>query len=367
MLDKIKKAISLIGPYPYNPILIFSFFSACYFSRFIPVIIEQPKGFPRYQTAFLMLLLATIPSYFFSIFAFFIQKYRKWSDKNIFYYILEIALVQSFLFLIAPMIRNLLKKRYNFEFEAPLRISVGFYLGTLVIIIISLGLLHRAELSVLNRLKEADQLTEQLEKDRRSLIYSDEKLRKQTSQFLHDRVQSDLMVIGMRLKAIQGKSDEDFDNIISDSISRLENIRTSDLRNLVQILTPNFEGGGFSEALRNLGAQYQLDFDSTFQISSNTDLLSENQQLGIFRIIEQSLLNSLVHAKSNQVRVLLEVDANGLVQLSVSDEGDGVDLTEIKPGVGTSVIDSWVAILNAQKEIVSTPEMGYSISVRFNR
>lgn len=356
-----------MGPYPYNPVLIFSFFTACYFSRFIPVIIEQPHGLSRYRAALTMLILAAAPSYVFSVIAFLIQKYRRWSNSNLLYYIAEIAFGQSLLFIISPLVREFLKRRYDFEYEAPLTISVGFYLGTLVMLILALGLLHRAELSILRRIQAADLLAEQLEKDRESLIFSDEDLRRQTSQFLHDRVQSDLMVVGMKLKSIQGKSSDEVEDVIQKAILRLESTRASDLRNLVQNLTPNFKGSGFMESLRSLSNQYHLDFEKCFRVTDEIESLSENQQLGIFRITEQSLLNSLVHAGSKDVRVQIDSDASGELRLTIEDSGPGVDLHEVRPGVGSSVIASWVGILKAKQELVSSPGMGYSLTVTLSK
>lgn len=365
MKISMKKAFSWMGPYPYNPVLIFSFFSACYFSRFIPVIIQQSHGLPRYKAALEMLILAGVPSYIFATVAFLVQKYRRWSDSNLLYYIAEIAFGQSFLFIISPLVRTFLKRRYNFDYEAPLTISLGFYVGTLIMMILALGLLHRAELSIMRRIKAADLLAEQLEKDRESLIFSDEELRRQTSQFLHDRVQSDLMVVGMKLKSIQGRSTGDVEDVIQKAILRLESTRASDLRNLVQNLTPNFKGSGFIESLRNLSGQYHLDFKENFSVAEGIESLSENQQLGIFRITEQSLLNSLVHAESENVRVQIDFDASHEVRLTIKDSGPGVELNEVRPGVGSSVIASWVSILKAKQEVVSSPGMGYSIKVTF--
>lgn len=365
MKISMRKAFSWMGPYPYNPVLIFSFFSACYFSRFIPVIIEQPHGLPRYEAALEMLILAGVPSYIFATIAFLVQKYRRWSNSNLFYYFLEIAFGQSFLFIISPLVHSFLKHRYNFEYEAPLTLSLGFYLGTLVMLILALGLLHRAELSILKRIQVADRLAEQLEKDRESLIFSDEELRRQTSQFLHDRVQSDLMVVGMKLKSIQGQSTDEVEEVIQKAIARLESTRASDLRNLVQNLTPNFKGGGFIDSIKNLSNQYHLDFNESITISNGIESLTENQQLGIFRITEQSLLNSLVHAESKNVRVQIKLDRNDEVRLTIEDSGPGVDLNEARSGVGSSIIDSWVSILKGKKELISTPNIGYSLTITF--
>jgi signal transduction histidine kinase len=360
-----RRIFGLIGPYPYNPFLIFSFFSACYFSRFIPVIIKQPHGLPRYSTALLMLLLATVPSLSFAVTAFIIQKYRRWSSTNLLYYIAEVALGQSTLFIFAPIIRKFLLKHYDFEYAAALTLTVGFYFGSLVIILISLALLHRAELSVLVRLEKADRLALQLQKDREQLILADENLRKQTSQFLHDRVQSDLMVVSMTLKSVQGDLPASQSKTIENAIVRLEGIRRSDLRNLVQVLTPNIRDTGFNESLHYFVELYSNSLDIDLDISPKIKDLKESQQLGLFRIIEQSLLNSLVHGATGRVIVSISVIQSGEVTLQISDSGPGVDLKETHSGVGTSVIDSWVSILGGTKELKSEPGAGYLISVKF--
>lgn len=173
------------------------------------------------------------------------------------------------------------------------------------------------------------------------------------------------MVVGMKLKSIQGQSTDEVEEVIQKAIARLESTRASDLRNLVQNLTPNFKGGGFIDSIKNLSNQYHLDFTENIIISNGIESLSENQQLGIFRITEQSLLNSLVHAESKNVRVQIKLDRNDEVRLTIEDSGPGVDLNEARSGVGSSIIDSWVSILKGKKELVSSPDMGYSLTITF--
>ena len=367
MKKSASKFLGLIGPYPYNPLLIFAFFSACYFSRFIPVIIKQPHGLPRYITALIMLLLAIVPSLSFAVAAFLIQKYRRWSSSSLLIYICEVAFGQSLLFIFAPLIRNFLYHRYQFEYEAPLTLTIGFYFGSLAVILVCLALLHRAELSIIKRLESADKLAIQLQRDREELIFSDEELRKQTSQFLHDRVQSDLMVVAMKLKSIQGQTSPEVDVVISKAIARLESTRTADLRNLVQVLTPNFAGAGLGEALKNLKEQYCSSMDLLIHIASDLESLSEGQRLGIFRIVEQALLNALVHGPASQVWISITTDKSGVIRLQVRDNGPGAQIEEIKSGVGSAIVDSWVSILKGKKEVMTKPGEGYSISVTFNR
>mgnify|MGYP000668043426 CR=1 FL=1 len=56
-----RKFIKLVGPYPYNPYLIFLFFASIFFSRYAPLVILVPAGLERMKFAAL-LLLASVKS-----------------------------------------------------------------------------------------------------------------------------------------------------------------------------------------------------------------------------------------------------------------------------------------------------------------
>ncbi|MEY3909216.1 MAG: hypothetical protein RLZZ90_1123, partial [Actinomycetota bacterium] len=253
----------------------------------------------------------------------------------------------------------------GFSFVAAAALKTGGFIGSLVLVLFAFALMHHSERSILNRLKYADLLVKKLESDRAELVKADEELRKQTSRFLHDRVQSDLMVVGMKLKTIAGKSSAEVNETINAAIARLEKTRTSDLRNLVEVLAPNFEANSFAEALQILADQYR----STMKISIAVDDASSNLDpkvlLGAFRIVEQALLNSLVHGPASHVQVDMSTNQVGVTQLSVSDDGPGSASGLINSGVGTAVIDSWVSILNGVKNIESVPGHGYLIAVEF--
>jgi signal transduction histidine kinase len=361
----LKKFASLIGPYPYNPTFIFLFFFALYFSRYAPLVLEQPKGLQRWQIGGIIIAIACLPSFIFSMYTYLLQRYRFWNKSNLFFYILEVAICQSLIYLLHPVMQAMLKLGSKTRIEAPVTASLNLYLTTLVLTFIALALMHRAERSITNRLKEADELVVRLESDREELVKSGEELRKQTSQFLHDRVQSDLMVIGMNLKSVSGKSSSEVDVVLDEAGRLLERIRTSDIRNLVQILSPNFEVGGLSEALNQLNSQYLKIMDVTIEIEA--ERLEPNQMLGIFRIVEQALLNSLIHGPADKASVTVAKLGTKDITLIVSDNGPGVGLEETKFGVGSAVIDSWVSILKGRKEINSSPGNGYKLEVIFPR
>jgi signal transduction histidine kinase len=225
--------------------------------------------------------------------------------------------------------------------------------------------MHQAERTISDRLNLANKLVGKLESERQSLIQSDETLRRQTSQFLHDRVQSDLMVVGMKLKSISGQVSPEINEVIKRAIQRLENTRASDLRDLIQILTPNLDAGSLHSALDVLLEQYRTNLDVSVQIDEESEKLESEMLLGIFRIVEQAVLNALVHGPASRVQISVNTSADGVTEILVTDDGPGTVSEDVAAGVGTAIIDSWVGILNGTKEVDSAPGHGYRLKVTF--
>jgi len=363
---KLSKIFSFLGPYPYNPYFIFLFFFALFFSRYVPIVADQPQGSARWQAGGLIMLLASFPSLLFALMAYLIQKYRFWSSSNFFYYVLELGFGQSIHFIVSPYIQRILRDAPRVKSKAPVTLiglTPNIFFASLFLAIIVFALMHRAERIIALRLTDADDLVKRLESDREELIKSDEELRRQTSQFLHDRVQSELMAVGIKLRSVAEKTEVDVSAVINQAITRLEKTRTSDLRNLVQILAPNFETNGLAQALQNLSSPYQATMLVSIEVDEATEKLDSKILLGIFRIVEQSLLNSLVHGPAKQISISVINQPGKNIELIVRDNGPGANLEKIGFGVGSAVIDSWVSMLKGQKEIITSPGTGYRLQV----
>jgi signal transduction histidine kinase len=362
---KIKRVLALIGPYPYNPYLIFLLFFSLQFSRFAPLMLEEPQGLERYKAAFFILLLSIPPALSFAVFAYLYGRYRFWSGKSLIAYIIEVAFAQSFQFLYFPMTRPILVERFDYDFPPALTLTPGLFIGSLVLSLFALYVMHRAERNISDRLQQANGLVKQLRADREELVNLDEAIRRQTSTFLHDRVQSDLMVVGMKLKSIQGASSAEVNDVIDRAIARLEETRSADLKNLIQVLSPNFEAGGLKGSIESLVLQYESGMTVLIEIDQSSEHLDSLFLLGAYRIIEQGLLNAFVHGPAENVFVSVATNQSGQTAILVSDDGPGTLPGSADTGVGTAVIDSWVGILNGKKTIDTVPGHGYRLHVEF--
>lgn len=139
----------------------------------------------------------------------------------------------------------------------------------------------------------------------------------------------------------------------------------TDLRDLVQVLAPHFEASGFLEAVKTLAEPYGASMEIDVVVDASTEALNHDVLLGAFRIIEQSLLNALVHGPAKHVKISMTTDSKGQSQLEISDDGPGSNTESAKSGVGTAVIDAWLSILRGVKTIETVPGHGYRLTVTF--
>jgi signal transduction histidine kinase len=366
MTNQLKRMFSWLGPYPYNPWLIFAFFSMMYFSRFVPAVGEQPAGEARWIAGATILAVAAVPGAIFALVALLCNRFRFW-PLNRFTYILEISVGQALLLIFFPLLSQVLQSQLGLKYTAPVALTPLLFLGSLVLVLGIFAAMHHGEKVVLNRLKVADNLVSKLEVDRETLLRADEELRQQTARFLHDRVQSDLMVAGIKLKNVSSQSSGEVSEVIGTVISLLENTRAIDLKNLTQILAPNFEANGIEQALHELVEVYKAEMVISVTVDDLSERLGTRTQLGIFRITEQALLNALVHGPAKAVNVSLLTDSLGVSVLTISDDGPGASADQTQAGVGTAVIDSWAGALSAKKSIETVPGHGYQLTITIPR
>jgi len=95
------------------------------------------------------------------------------------------------------------------------------------------------------------------------------------------------------------------------------------------------------------------------------NLLSEEQKLTLYRIVQEQLSNILKHAEASSIAITLQVsDSN--VQLKIVDNGKGFDTTKQRNGVGLTNIINRAELFNGAVKIDSKAGEGCTVEVVLN-
>jgi len=354
-----------MGPYPYNPVFIFIVSFIYFFTRFGPTLTELAPGFHRQWVALVVIFFSALPSLCVALVAWGYQKFRFWSANNFGFYCLEIISITA----VSRAARVLemkvpLAAKYVSNKSDLLNADIYIYFYGFVAVLLLNGFLSFAERETIGMLNIAKNLATSLSAERRELVVANEDNRTQISSFLHDRVQSDLMLISMELKELRSELPESKREGMAAIISRLENIRGTDLRKLIEVLDPDLSRQTLEEAVIALSQQYKNSFVTHLAMTTLEENLEQGSQteLGLYRIIEQYLLNALIHAQCKNVWIEMSSDSKTLT-LVMKDDGIGSMESEIKPGYGTALINSWVDVLGGTKEISTSKRDGYLLKV----
>lgn len=184
-------------------------------------------------------------------------------------------------------------------------------------------------------------LLTQLEEQRRLLIESEEKVRREIADLLHNSIQSKLVVAATKLDQIQAKAPESLASNLKSVIDQLESLRSLDVRNASRALSPDIKIVGLKQSLIDLSGTYSDAMKITFDVSDLSDEAESTVGLAIYRICEQGFLNALTHgaAKNCDVSVWAE---QGWLHITIDNDGVGLNDNRSSAG-GSAVIDAWVA------------------------
>lgn len=292
------------------------------------------------------------------------NRFRRWPVASIGTGIVEIATIS-----LAVTIGRAVLAATNFpsnhlnELAQPYWVTFVSNFGTILALSAALNLLQ-ANLS--QRLKLAQELTTNLRARQKALVFSDEQIREQVAQFLHNRVQSDLMVTNLQIKEIAKTLDAKNSKALMEVVARLESVRSFDIRALSHSLGPNLTHQSLDSSVAALASQcaQQINIVRNLQGVYLGALTKPGSQLelGVYRIIEQSLLNALVHASAKNFAISLTPSNRGWIDLILEDDGGG-SVADSTPGLGTSIIDAWVDILGGQKAVETSPGAGYKLTI----
>jgi len=222
-------------------------------------------------------------------------------------------------------------------------------------IAIALFLLQLVWTSISNQIsrelvaKEA--LVEELSAQRAMIIDADEATRELVSKYLHNNLQSGLVVITHQIresmKDLPGSTKSKFQSIVDE----LEIMREVEIRDASKALSPNLDVLTAEALLSPLVDMYAR----SMQVKIESNLVDYTQfkpvSLAIYRICEQVLLNAAVHGKATSALISLNLDDKSHITLSVENDGLPLSSKTIRTGTGSAIIDTWVSSLHGNWDL----------------
>ena len=210
--------------------------------------------------------------------------------------------------------------------------------------------------------------TLKLEQHQISLITFEENFRTTIFNHLHDKVQSRLFSVGVQLNQIKSDLDSKDAKAIEEIVAQLEQIRIFDVRKSSIDIVPPIPSVGLIPSISNLLKSNNPVLDGNLLMQLKTPLSDSEEDhfgIGIYRIIEQAVINSLIHGKATEIEVTLSEYKSDLL-LEITNNGKLLDTAAISQGHGFAVIDGWVSKLKGEWALSNKKEQ-VCLQVRFER
>ena len=348
-----------LGPYDYNYSLIFAAVFALYSAQGRALSYSHVAGVDRTR----FILSSLVANIFLSLLVTALfrlaQMSRKGNHISLPRYLFEILTATSVISL-AIFLSNSHKPHALLTIWGPVE-TFPLASTRYIFAVFFIALSHNGLRTLKARLRTVNDLNDSLEGKYRTLVESDEEIRDQAARYIHDRVQAEITLVNVKLQKVGALHGAEVQESLHPAISRLEKIRAIDLKLVSQILTPNLEAEGLKGAIETLCEQYQSGVEYQILIDVDVNECGEELALGIYRIIEQGMINAITHGPASKVIIRIQKSDSDTYLLEISDNGPGA--YNPKPGTGSVIIDAWCSILDGLKEIESEVDRGFTLRV----
>ncbi len=195
------------------------------------------------------------------------------------------------------------------------------------------------------------------------LIAAQESERTRIARELHDDINQQLAALSIALSSLRRRLPEGAGEV-RDELARLQR-RAIDLANAIRQLSHELHPGilqhaGLVAALRahcgELAVQH--DIEVTLDTEDDLDDIPAMAALCLYRVAQEALSNIVRHAGARRARVSL-ARTGELLELAVSDDGQGFDLMEARRagGLGLLSLDERVRLLGGTVRIDTRPPL----------
>jgi PAS domain S-box-containing protein len=197
-------------------------------------------------------------------------------------------------------------------------------------------------------------------------IAAQEAERSAISRELHDNVNQLLMSAKLFMNSAKtdpGKADEHIEKAITYQLMAVEEIRKLSKTLNTSLVKVIGLSRSIDDIIINMKAFQQIE--TKFHYDQKLDkILSDDQKLMIFRILQEQTNNIIKYADAKNVTITLK-EENSKVYLSIKDDGNGFDASIQSKGIGFINIYNRADAFGGEMELISSPGNGCSLQINF--
>lgn len=198
-----------------------------------------------------------------------------------------------------------------------------------------------------------------------------EQERRFLAQELHDSLGQSVSAIKAMAVSIANRT-RDTQPVIAESAGNIEKISDDaykSVRNLMAWLRPAIlDELGLMQALQQMVDDWNVHHEDTFcSLRMDTELgqLKEEQQIQVYRIVQEALTNVAKHAEASRVSIVFS--GQEIITLLISDDGKGFDGARVRMGIGLSNLRDRSNLLRGSFNVSSKRGKGTTLHIEFPR
>lgn len=219
-----------------------------------------------------------------------------------------------------------------------------------------------SELKELNNRLADEKLKHQKELSE-TVIRAQEKERTRIGHELHDNVNQILSTVKLFVDLIKPTGDEDKQmkaKSLEYLVSAIQEIRALSK----ELVAPQLRRDTLIESIWALinDVHQTHSMKIKFVHDHETEKLSYDKKVTLFRIVQEQIKNILKYSKATQVDIILQA-RNGTLQLLIKDNGIGFDPAQTHNGIGLSNIHDRTRFYHGKAAIESAPGKGCTLKV----
>jgi two-component system NarL family sensor kinase len=197
--------------------------------------------------------------------------------------------------------------------------------------------------------------------NKRLLVTNLENERRRLARDLHDGVGPLLTTIKLY---IQNKIDS---GEHKESLKEMIDTTINEIRQMTNVLMPtSLDKFGIGATLHSYIENIQKSIEAFIRFEDLTkeevSLISKEQEINIFRIVQELINNSIKHSKATKIRISL-TEFDNFLSLYYFDNGTGFDLNKVNLGSGIKNIKERVEIFDGTLQIESTGKTIFEIEM----